>query len=302
MYLSKKLKIISSAVLFILSSSTFADSNLPTVPINIEQPYPQQKIISIDSAQSLINQFKKNQYQLTSVIKTNKITPIFVENIPNDLNSLPVEQKVTGFIRLLLPTIIEVNKRILAVRTEVIALSKQPKGKWSQQQNAWINNLMATYGVSPNNFEQLLLRLDVIPVGMVLAQGIDESGWGTSHFAVMGNALYGEHLSSTGGKYLLTPGGHVKVAAFDNLFASTAHYMHNLNTTLAYKDLWQLRQKLSAENKLTGYELVKSLSRYSTRGEAYVKNLQSLINNHQLDLFDKVSFDNKAPVVIRFTN
>ncbi|OCH02015.1 glucosaminidase domain-containing protein [Aliivibrio fischeri] len=300
MSLSKTLKHIFASLLFFISSICLADTTLPLSPEKISSPYPNVKVTSLNSAQSLINEFKQHQYQLANVIKTEQIPTFFVENLPNDLNSLPVQEKISGFIRLLLPTIIEVNKQISAVRHDVITLSKQPKSEWSKTETVWLQNLMTSYDIKSNTIDDLLLRLDIIPVGMVLAQGIDESGWGTSYFAVKGNGLYGEHLSSKGGKYLSTPGGHVKVAAFDNLFAGTARYMYNLNTTSAYKDLWKLRQQLRAEGKLSGYELVESLSHYSTRGEAYVDNLQALIKHHKLDSFDQVTFDSSTPVRVRF--
>lgn len=300
MSLSKKLKHITASLLLIVSSSTLADTDLPISPEKIHNPYPEVKVTTLNSAQSLIKEFKQHQYQLTNVSSTEQIPSFFVENLPSDLNSLPVQEKISGFIRLLLPTIIEVNKHISAVRHDVITLSKQPKSEWSKTETAWLNELMTSYDIKSNRIDDLLLRLDIIPVGMVLAQGIDESGWGTSYFAVKGNGLYGEHLSSKGGKYLSTPGGHVKVAAFDNLFAGTARYMYNLNTTSAYKDLWTLRKKLSSEGKLSGYELVESLSHYSTRGDAYVENLQSLIKHHKLDSFDQVTFDSSTPIRVRF--
>lgn len=300
MSLSKKLKHIAASLLLIASSSTLADTQLPISPEKIHNPYPEVKVTTLNSIQSLIKEFKLHQYQLTNVSSTEQIPSFFVENLPSDLNSLPVQEKISGFIRLLLPTIIEVNKHISAVRHDVITLSKQPKSKWSKTETAWLNELMTSYDIKSNRIDDLLLRLDIIPVGMVLAQGIDESGWGTSYFAVKGNGLYGEHLSSKGGKYLSTPGGHVKVAAFDNLFAGTARYMYNLNTTSAYKDLWTLRKKLSSEGKLSGYELVESLSHYSTRGDAYVENLQSLIKHHKLDSFDQVTFDSSTPIRVRF--
>ncbi|OEE10383.1 glucosaminidase domain-containing protein [Aliivibrio fischeri] len=302
MSLSKTLKHIFASLLFFISSICLADTTLPLSPEKISSPYPNVKVTSLNSAQSLINEFKQHQYQLANVIKTEKIPTFFVENLPDDLNSLPVQEKISGFIRLLLPTIIEVNKQISAVRHDVITLSKQPKSEWSKTETVWLQNLMTSYDIKSNTIDDLLLRLDIIPVGMVLAQGIDESGWGTSYFAVKGNGLYGEHLSSKGGKYLSTPGGHVKVAAFDNLFAGTARYMYNLNTTSAYKDLWKLRQQLRSEGKLSGYELVESLSHYSTRGEAYVENLQALIKHHKLDSFDQVTFDSSTPVRVRFEN
>ncbi|MUK79011.1 glucosaminidase [Aliivibrio fischeri] len=300
MSLSKTLKHIFASLLFFISSICLADTTLPLSPEKISSPYPNVKVTSLNSAQSLINEFQQHQYQLANVIKTEQIPTFFVENLPDDLNSLPVQEKISGFIRLLLPTIIEVNKQISAVRHDVITLSKQPKSEWSKAETIWLQDLMTSYDIKSNTIDDLLLRLDIIPVGMVLAQGIDESGWGTSYFAVKGNGLYGEHLSSKGGKYLSTPGGHVKVAAFDNLFAGTARYMYNLNTTSAYKGLWKLRQQLRTEGKLSGYELVESLSHYSTRGEAYVENLQALIKHHELDSFDKVTFDNSTPVRVRF--
>ncbi|MUH95145.1 glucosaminidase [Aliivibrio fischeri] len=300
MSLSKTLKHIFASLLFFISSICLADTTLPLSPEKISSPYPNVKVTSLNSAQSLINEFKQHQYQLANVIKTEQIPTFFVENLPDDLNSLPVQEKISGFIRLLLPTIIEVNKQISAVRHDVITLSKQPKSEWSKTETVWLQDLMTSYDIKSNTIDDLLLRLDIIPVGMVLAQGIDESGWGTSYFAVKGNGLYGEHLSSKGGKYLSTPGGHVKVAAFDNLFAGTARYMYNLNTTSAYKDLWKLRQQLRSEGKLSGYELVESLSHYSTRGEAYVENLQALIKHHKLDSFDQVTFDSSTPVRVRF--
>ncbi|MUK69665.1 glucosaminidase domain-containing protein [Aliivibrio fischeri] len=300
MSLSKTLKHIFASLLFFISSICLADTTLPLSPEKISSPYPNVKVTSLNSAQSLINEFQQHQYQLANVIKTEQIPTFFVENLPDDLNSLPVQEKISGFIRLLLPTIIEVNKQISAVRHDVITLSKQPKSEWSKAETIWLQDLMTSYDIKSNTIDDLLLRLDIIPVGMVLAQGIDESGWGTSYFAVKGNGLYGEHLSSKGGKYLSTPGGHVKVAAFDNLFAGTSRYMYNLNTTSAYKDLWKLRQQLRTEGKLSGYELVESLSHYSTRGEAYVENLQALIKHHELDSFDKVTFDNSTPVRVRF--
>lgn len=300
MFLSKSFKTTTASLMLLVSLNVMAsDNNLPISPEQISQPYPNVKVTTLDSATALIHEFTQQKYQLKRMADSAEMPTLFVENLPTDLNTLPVAQKTSGFIRLLLPTIKTVNKRIMDVRTKVIALSAQPKSQWTKAEQVWMDNLMTSYFVKSQRIDDLLLRVNVIPVGMVLAQGIDESGWGTSHFAVNGNSLFGEHLSSKGGKYLTTPGGHVKVAAFDNLFEGTAHYMYNLNTTSAYKELWVLRQKLVEENKLSGHELVQSLSHYSTRGQAYVDNLRALIQYHQLDSFDSVEFNNTPPMRIK---
>ena len=38
------------------------------------------------------------------------------------------------------------------------------------------------------NVEELKIKMDIIPVSIALAQAAKESGWGTSRFALEGNA------------------------------------------------------------------------------------------------------------------
>ncbi|GIU05135.1 MULTISPECIES: glucosaminidase domain-containing protein [unclassified Shewanella] len=306
-------KIIASVIL-VISPMAFADTNetsavslistqqFPLPPESLATVYPPGPLVELDNGQALMAKFDKNHYQLSSVIATHQLPRYFTENLPGDLNDLPVQQKISVFIRLLLPTIKAVNQQILQVRTKVIALSHKPKMHRTEAEQDWLQGLFDTYGIKSAQIEDLLLQLDIIPTGMVLAQGIDESGWGSSHFAIAGNNLYGEHLPHDGGKYLTTPGGHVKVAAFDNLYQSTASYIHNLNTTLAYKELRQLRQQLRLQNKLTGDELVQSLLHYSSRGQAYVDNLRALIKHHHLDDFDSVKLNSAESIRYRFAD
>ena len=37
-----------------------------------------------------------------------------------------------------------------------------------------------------------MFRMDMIPVSIALAQAAKESGWGTSRFALEGNAIFGQ--------------------------------------------------------------------------------------------------------------
>ena len=38
----------------------------------------------------------------------------------------------------------------------------------------------------------LKIRMDEIPVSLAIAQAAKETGWGTSRFALKGNALFGQ--------------------------------------------------------------------------------------------------------------
>ncbi|MCL1146858.1 glucosaminidase domain-containing protein [Shewanella marinintestina] len=265
------------------------DKALPLPPELLTKIYPDVAVIRLNKAKDLIAEFDNNHYQLSTVLQSQQLPSYFIENLPNDLNELTVANKISGFIRLMLPTIKAVNNQLLRVRAQVITLSAKPKSQWSAAETQWLQGLFDTYLVESKNIDELLLRLDIVPTGMVLAQAIDESGWGSSYFAKAGNNLFGEHLSQSGGDYLTTPGGDVKVAAFANLYQSTASYMHNLNTTLAYQELRILRRALAQKNQLTGYELVQALTHYSTRGQAYVDNLRALIKRHSLDSYAKAN-------------
>lgn len=283
-----------------LSWFSLADSELPLAPEQVADSSKDDLKVTFKSVQGLVKYYSDKDYTLESVVSTDKVPSYFTQNLPNDLNELPTDVKTSTFIRLLLPTIKHVNEQILKVRGRLTVLANQPKAEWSDPENQWIGELFNTYGVTSKDIQELLLHVDIIPVSMALAQGIDESGWGTSYFSVEGNNLYGEHLPARGGKFLSTPNGKVKVAAFDNLYQGTASYMHNLNSTRAYEHLWEMRKQLRANDNLSGYELVKALANYSTRGDAYVDNLQALIKYHQLERFDNVDLDKGRKATIYF--
>ena len=48
------------------------------------------------------------------------------------------------------------------------------------------------YKVKKGDLKELLVRMDIIPTSIALAQAAKESGWGTSRFALEGNAIFGQ--------------------------------------------------------------------------------------------------------------
>ena len=41
-------------------------------------------------------------------------------------------------------------------------------------------------------FDELLLRANILPIPLAIAQAAIETGWGTSRFALDGNSLFGQ--------------------------------------------------------------------------------------------------------------
>jgi Bax protein len=141
-----------------------------------------------------------------------------------------------------------------------------------------------------DDWQELLARVNAIPVSLALAQAANESAWGTSRFAREANNFYGQWCFQKGCG--LVPARRDKnktheVAAFKSPKESVERYIHNLNSHNAYKTLRKIRNRLRTENKLiTGIELAEGLLHYSERGKEYIKELQSMIKFNKLTRFD----------------
>ena len=89
----------------------------------------------------------------------------------------------------MLPLIVAENEKILEDREKLKTLV----GKFTTDaEKQWLKQKLFEYKVKKQDLEELLLRMDMIPVSIALAQAAKESGWGTSRFALEGNAIFGQ--------------------------------------------------------------------------------------------------------------
>jgi Bax protein len=203
-----------------------------------------------------------------------------------------------SFMLGFLPKIIDVNKGILSDRNNIIKLKKQftNTGKLSNEEEISLSEISAKYGINSfklddkgnkdvlqNEFNDLLIRVDIIPTKLVMAQAICESAWGKSYFAKNGKNYFGVHCYHKGCG--LVPSGDknagFEVKSYPTVLAGIIDYIHILNTYSAYEGLRNIRSRLRKDNQqLNPLKLAEGLSRYSQKGEEYVKILQSLINNY----------------------
>ena len=304
MYLNFVKHLATTLLSFFFATGLLQAKELPLLPSQGYLPFDPAHAIKLTDSKALNTLFLQQGYTKDLLATKDAIPPLLVINLPKDLNQQPVNEKVSLFIRLLLPNVLAVNAQITKVRNEVVQLKSKATPSLSAAEQDWLKALLAHYSinteVNQSNLAQLLLQLDTYPVGMVMAQGIDESGWGTSYFALAGNALYGQHNPRGRKQFLTARNADVKVAAFDSLFQSTAGYMYNLNTGRAYKDLRELRAQLRRDNKLTGYALIEGLVNYSSRGSAYIDDLRQLISQHELDSLNDKELKQEAVKAIKF--
>ncbi len=217
------------------------------------------------------------------------------------------QEKKRAFFDYLLPVIEAQNAQLRAERTEVeqmVATLLQGE-KLSDARRLRLNELVQEYQVDSalserEQLQQLLKRVDIVPVSLALSQAANESGWGTSRFAREANNLFGEWCFRDGCGVVpgrRSKGARHEVARFDSTSAAIASYMRNLNTHVAYQDFRARRQQLrAAEKPVTGIALVGELERYSERGSHYVRELRAMILGNELHRFDTPArFDPAMP-------
>lgn len=240
-------------------------------------------------------------YDLTAVREQRAAVPaVFATALPSGLGELrDVRLKKRSFIRLVLPLILESNNRIQAKREHLQALARKPVLR--NVDRAWLAELAGDYDLDPETpelIEELLLRVDTVPVSLAIAQSITESGWGTSRFARNGRALYGQRTWSRGGGLvpkLRREGENYEVKAFRSLLESVEAYMRNLNTHPAYEDLRFIRAEYRAMGKrASGYALAAGLDRYAETGMQYVEELRMLMRVNRLSDFEAAVLDTGA--------
>ena len=260
--------------------------------------------VSIDlhgSAGALAHLFDSLGYRLDSVAASGEAPRVLVSTLPGDMASMaPVQAKTDLFIRLLLPLALEANERIAVQRDSLLALQTR-SGGWNAAESSWVTALAEEYRGSADQLDDLLARVDAIPVSLALAQGADESAWGTSRFAREGNSLFGQHTHSQGEAGLVAGSGkaNVEVAAFSTLLDGVLAYAHNLNSNPAYAQLRQVRAQERAQHEvLSGAAVAEGLQSYSARGEDYVHTLQTIIRAHHLHEFDDASLEPGPGLVI----
>ena len=239
-----------------------------------------------------------------------EVPRIRITNIPKRWQTIsptiPVKDKKNIFFRLIGSGILIANEKIS--QTHERLLTEIDKKNISQ--NEWIHVLAMRYKVikkkdsllDKNKINELLQRVDAVPPSLALAQGAIESGWGTSRFAIKGNSLFGQWDFSGNGikpKKQRTKLGNYGIAAYDNPQASIDAYMLNLNTHLAYKRLRDMRTKLHKQNKpQSGWELAKTLDKYSERGNEYIKELHNIMRYNKLNAADEAFLWDKGEIII----
>ena len=244
------------------------------------------------SAETTLNLFEDLGYDLQSVRAGQKVKPIYLTKLPKDLKTLgDTKKKRELFIKIVLPLILNENEKIQDDRKKLFKILG--KNFNTAGERVWLKRKFREYKIDDQDLTKLKMRIDIIPVSIALAQAANESGWGTSRFALEGNALFGQWTWSKTGISPANkdPDKNHKVLRFQILKASVRAYKNNLNTHRAYQEFREARAQLRQEDKkIIGLDLTKYLKNYASIGEKYVAILEAVIEKNSLTDFDKANF------------
>jgi len=232
--------------------------------------------------------FEDTNYSLNDVRKKKLVKPVALTLLPNEIKMIEsTKKRKEFFIQIVLPLILKENNNIKLDRKRLFTIIN--KSNNSNLEKKWLDKKYKQYGVPSKDLSILKIRMDEIPVSLALAQAAKETGWGTSRFALEGNALFGQWTWSGEGlkpKDSEKNEGH-KVMKFNVLQASVRAYQRNINTHSTYKEFRKERAELRDQGKpLDSLILSKHLNKYAETGEKYVEVLKQIIKQNNLQDFD----------------
>ena len=243
------------------------------------------------NAETTANLFEDLGYNLKGVRAGQKVKPIYLTKLPKDLKTLgDTKKKRELFIKIILPLILNENNKITEDRKKLFKILRKDFNTAGER--VWLKRRFKEYKIEDGDLSKLKIRMDIVPVSIAIAQAANESGWGTSRFALEGNALFGQWTWSKKGisPKKADPNKNHKILQFQVLKASVRAYKNNLNTHNAYREFREARAKLRQENKqIIGLELTKYLESYAAIGSKYVVILDGIIEKNSLTDFDKAT-------------
>ena len=272
--------------------------NNPIINIDrLNKFYSNNNYLSSDQIENKNVVFGWSKIILNYVKNDIPIPRMYFPYIPKNISQYETNKKKSVFKAILLPVALRGNEIVLEER-------KLMKIAFSTNNIYQIELLSKKYKVK--NFKrikfsnlnkselrlirsELMNKINSIPISIILAQSIIESGWGVSRFAQEGNALFGQWTwkNNDGIKPKGNPDANFSVKNFDSLLDSVNSYILNLNSHPAYKGLRSFRlSQYNSGKKINGNDMANFLDKYAEIGVEYVVKVKRMIEKNQLSNYE----------------
>ena len=252
--------------------------------ISVLRCYKTCDTIEICNIREITRHYTHWNFNLDTVRLLKEVPRLYVNSFPKELKNASYKDKKKVFIGTTLAAVLKANEEIGYERNEIECLSK--KDTLSDYDSLFLSEIKRKYYAE--SFEEMLHKVDGLPPSLVIAQGINESGWGTSFFSIYANSIFGMKAPSKSSLPTIKHPVHSFVTyKFCSLEEGIKEYMLNINRHRLYKPLRDIRYAKRKNNILiTGPALLKGMKRYSSRGQVYVNTIQKVITIYDLQEFD----------------
>ena len=143
------------------------------------------------NASTIKQLFEDTDYKLEDVRKTKLVKPVALTLLPNEIKMIEnTNKRKEFFIQIVLPLILKENNNIKLDRKRLFSIIN--KSNNTDLEKKWLDKKYKQYGIPSKDLSTLKIRMDEVPVSLALAQAAKETGWGTSRFALEGNAIFGQ--------------------------------------------------------------------------------------------------------------
>lgn len=232
------------------------------------------------------------------------VEPVPVVVFPDFASISNTESKKQQFFDFLQDYVRHENGLVSGLRLQLLSYAEiaDSGATLTGRERDWVVALATTYKVDIEAatdqylVSELLLRVDVIPASLVLAQAANESAWGTSRFTLEGNNIFGQWCFVEGCGIVpnrRVEGATHEVRSFDTIEAAIEGYFLNINSHPLYVGFRQERARLrQLGRRLDPILLVQGLGRYSQRGENYIHEVQTMIQQNDLRKRDRRWMEN----------
>ena len=204
------------------------------------------------------------------------VSPVFIEKFPADF---PEKGDANLFVKTMMPLILREQKNILADRDFLVTLKPKNQQSWTEIERAQFDALIQKYELtkeklSVSQMDELLKRVDIIPMSLALAVSGVHTNWGQ------------KNLTAPFGQKEWVDGQYVD-KQFDSLGDAVQSYMKELNTLAIYDPMRTARQLNRHLKGSQGEKLLSYMDNYMRENPSYKHQIKEAFKTMKLGVLDE---------------
>lgn len=219
-----------------------------------------------------------------------QIPRVFIDKLPADFIIHSTEDK-TLFMKMITALMLRTNEKILKERRVVQILDEKLRQNipFTEQEDAFFNKMVEKYDAvlaktKESQMAQLMVKIDIVPVSIGVAQAILFSNWGMKNQ----KSLYGEFGWKDKEQY--------EPIEFSSLIKATDSYANALNTRsqlIGFREARKWMRPYAKERSL-GWEIAHNLNNYIEEEKNYGEKLSAVYGQGLIKELDWACFNQEC--------